>query len=143
MMALGKLPAENIPTFMEQGMRAVILFGHGARNPEWAEPFHRIQAAMQAQSPEVPVALGFLELMQPTLEEAVDQLVAGGADEIAIVPIFMAAGSHIRKDLPQRAADAMDRHPGLTIHLAPPVGEAAPVIEAMARYALNPPVAEE
>jgi len=119
--------------------KAVILFGHGARNPEWAEPFHRIRAAMLAKEPAVPVALGFLELMQPSLEEAIDQLVKDGADELVIVPIFMAAGSHVKKDLPQRAADAMDRHAGLTITLAPPVGEAVPVIDAMATYALNPP----
>ncbi|HEY3433197.1 MAG TPA: CbiX/SirB N-terminal domain-containing protein [Rhodocyclaceae bacterium] len=119
--------------------KAVILFGHGARNPEWAEPFHRIRAAMLVKEPAVPVALGFLELMQPSLEEAIDQLVKDGADELVIVPIFMAAGSHVKKDLPLLAADAMDRHAGLTITLAPPVGEAVPVIDAMATYALNPP----
>lgn len=118
--------------------RAVILFGHGARNPEWAEPFHRIRAAMLAQAPDVPVALGFLELMQPSLEEAIATLVTDGADDITIVPVFMAAGSHVKKDLPQRAADALDRHPGLVIHLAPPVGEAPDVIDAMARHALMP-----
>ena len=123
--------------------KAVILFGHGARNPEWAEPFHRIRAAMLAKEPSVPVVLGFLELMQPSLEEAIDQLVKDGADELVIVPIFMAAGSHVKKDLPQLAANAMDRHAGLTITLAPPVGEAVPVIDAMAAYALNPPPLDE
>lgn len=118
--------------------RAVLLLGHGARNPEWAEPFHRIRAAMVLRAPEVPVALGFLELMQPGLEEAIASLVAEGADDITIVPVFMAAGSHVKKDLPQRAADALDQHPGLTIHLAAPVGEVASVIDAMATHALTP-----
>lgn len=120
--------------------KAVILFGHGARNPEWAQPFHRIRAAMAVTAPEVPVALAFLELMRPSLDEAVDQLVAAGIDEISVVPIFMAGGSHVKKDLPRMAADAMDRHSGLTIGIAPPVGEAEPVIAAMAAYALNAPV---
>lgn len=121
-------------------MKAVILFGHGARNPEWAEPFHRIRAAMLARAPAVPVALGFLELMQPSLEQAIDDLVRNGADDIAIVPIFMAAGSHVKKDLPRMAADAMARHAGVRIGIAAPVGEAADVIEAMATYALQPPL---
>ena len=55
-------------------MKAVILFGHGARNAEWAEPFHRIRAAMQEKAPEVRVELAFLELMRPTLDEAFLQL---------------------------------------------------------------------
>ncbi|MCK9285049.1 MAG: CbiX/SirB N-terminal domain-containing protein [Rhodocyclaceae bacterium] len=116
----------------------IILFGHGARNPEWAEPFQRIRAAILRSAPQTPVELGFLELMQPSLDEAIDRLVQGGVGRISIVPIFMAAGSHVKKDLPQRAANAMDRHPGLTIDIAAPVGEATSVIDAMAAYALNP-----
>jgi len=64
-------------------------------------------------------------------------LVRQGATEIVIVPIFIAAGSHIKRDLPRRAADAMDRHPGIAIHIAPPVGEAQQVLAAMAAYALE------
>ncbi len=118
-------------------MKAVILFGHGARNAEWAEPFHRIRAVMQEKAPEVRVELAFLELMRPTLDEAVDTLVAAGADRIDIVPIFMAAGSHVRKDLPQMAANAMDRHASLEIAVAAPVGESPAVLGAMAEYALQ------
>lgn len=120
--------------------RAVILFGHGARNAEWAEPFHRIRAAMEAAAPEVPVALAFLELMRPSLDESIESLAGAGAKEITIVPVFVAGGSHVKKDLPRMAADAMDRYPGVVIGIAPPVGEAEPVIAAMAAYALNAPV---
>lgn len=133
----------NIPKGENDMKQAVILFGHGARNPDWAEPFHRIRAAMAEQGPSVPVVLGFLELMQPSLDEAIEGLVRDGVDVITVVPIFMAAGSHVRKDLPQLAADAMDRHPGLLIRLAPPVGEAPSVIAAMAAFALNPPLGKD
>ena len=57
--------------------------------------------------------------------------------EIVVVPIFMAAGSHVKKDLPQMAAGAMDRHAGLVIELAAPVGEADPRIGRNGEYALN------
>ena len=118
-------------------MKGILLFGHGARNPEWAQPFHRIRDAILAREPEALVAPGFLELMRPSFDEGVDCLVRQGATQIVVVPIFMAAGSHIKKDLPQLAANAMDRHAGLTIELAAPVGEAATVLAAMADYALG------
>lgn len=118
-------------------MRGILLFGHGARNPEWAQPFHRIRDAILARDPQALVEPGFLELMRPTFDEGVDCLVRQGATEIVVVPIFMAAGSHVKKDLPQMAANAMDRHAGLVIELAAPVGEAAPVLAAMADYALQ------
>lgn len=117
-------------------MKGVLLFGHGARNPEWAEPFFAIRDLMGARDSATPVEMGFLELMQPSFDEAVDTLVRRGATDIVVVPIFMAAGSHVKKDLPRMAADAMERHSGLVIELAAPVGEAAPVLAAMADYAL-------
>ena len=118
-------------------MKAILLYGHGARNPEWAEPFHRIRDAIKSRDPKALVEPGFLELMRPTFDEGVACLVDQGATEIVVVPIFMAAGSHVKKDLPQLAANAMDRHPGLAIALAAPVGEAESVLAAMADYALT------
>lgn len=117
--------------------RGIILFGHGARNPDWAQPFHRIRAAIQAKQSDALVELAFLELMAPTLDEAIDSLVARGAGEISIVPIFMAAGGHIKQDLPRQAEAARARHPQLQVSIAAPVGEADYVIDAMANYALR------
>lgn len=51
--------------------------------------------------------------------------------------IFMAAGSHVKKDLPRLAADAMGRYEGLVIELAAPVGEVDAVLAAMAEYAMG------
>ena len=117
-------------------MKAILLFGHGARNPDWAKPFTRIREAILLREPKALVEPGFLELLRPSFDETVDSLARQGATEIVVVPVFMAAGSHIKKDLPQMAANAMDRHPGLNIGLAAPVGEAAAVLAAMADYAL-------
>lgn len=118
-------------------MKGILLYGHGARNPEWVRPFQRIRDAILAREPQALVEPGFLELTRPSFAEGIDCLVRQGATEIIVVPIFMAAGSHVKKDLPQLAANAMDRHAGLLIELAAPVGEAEPVLTAMADYALK------
>ena len=125
--------------YLEGGdqVKGILLFGHGARNPEWAQPFQRIRDAILAREPGALVEPGFLELMRPSFDEGVECLVRQGATEIVVVPIFMAAGSHVKKDLPQMAADAMNRHVGLVIELAAPVGEAESVLRAMAAYALS------
>jgi sirohydrochlorin cobaltochelatase len=115
---------------------AIVLFGHGARNAEYVEPFHRIREAMLARNPQAKVAIGFLELSQPTLEDAIDALLAQGARSIRIVPIFFAPGRHVLKDLPERAAGVLDRHPGVEIELADAVGTVPSVVDAMADYAL-------
>jgi hypothetical protein len=82
-------------------MKGILLYGHGARNPEWAQPFHRIREAIKARDPRTLVEPGFLELMRPTFDEGVNCLVEQGATKIIVVPIFMAAGSHVKKDSPR------------------------------------------
>ena len=118
-------------------MKGIILFGHGARAADYIRPFERIRAAMAAREPGALVDLGCLEVTPPSLEESVASLVSRGVSRISVVPVFIGPGRHVLKDLPQLAADAMDRHPGLEITLAPPVGESAAVIEAMANFALD------
>lgn len=117
--------------------KGIILFGHGARNAEYLEPFRRIRETVLASEPQARVGLGFLELTQPSLEATIDAFVADGVLHIVIVPIFFAPGRHVLKDLPQLAAAAIDRHPQLEIEIAPAVGESPEVIAAMARFALD------
>jgi sirohydrochlorin cobaltochelatase len=117
--------------------RAIVLFAHGARDPRWAEPFEAVAARVRAMLPDGRVALAFLELMTPTLAEAVERLAAEGATVIDIVPLFLGTGGHVRKDLPA-LVDALGRaHPGLALQLHPAIGEHAAVVEAMARAAVE------
>lgn len=117
-------------------MKGIILFGHGSRTAEYIRPFERIRDAMASQQPDAVVELGFLELTRPSLDESIECLVGRGVTSISVVPIFIGPGRHVLKDLPQLAANAMDRHPTLEIALASPVGEAQEVIDAMAKFAL-------
>lgn len=118
-------------------MKAIVLFAHGARNPDWAKPILAIRDAMLERAPQVMVEAAFLEFISPQLPEIVDSLVAAGHKTITIVPMFMAQTGHTKRDLPALLDAAMERHPGLTIHLATPIGEAAGVVAAIAEYALK------
>jgi sirohydrochlorin cobaltochelatase len=114
-----------------------VLFAHGARDPRWAEPFEAIAARVRAALPGGLVALAFLELMAPTLADAVAGLVAEGATAIEIVPLFLGTGGHVRNDLPL-LVDALRRaHPTLALQLHPAIGEHASVVAAMARAAIE------
>lgn len=117
---------------------AFILFAHGARDPEWAGPLERLREAMRAASPHAVVSLAFLEFMQPGLPEAIDDLVAAGMHAVRVVPVFLAQGGHVKRDLPAMMAAARLRHPGLTLTLAHALGESDAVIAVMAQVALAP-----
>ena len=113
-------------------MKALILFAHGARDPAWAEPFEQLRLAVKLRLPETPVELAYLEFMQPDLLSAAERMVAAGADQIDIVPAFMAQGNHLKRDLPELMKTAQARHPGAAFTLRAALGESPAVREAMA-----------
>ena len=107
----------------------IILFAHGSREPQWARPFESLAAVLSASH---AVRVAYLELMQPSLADAVASLAGEGVRTIRVVPVFLAAGRHLREDLPRLAALARERFPGVQIDVEPPIGEQASVIEAIA-----------
>ncbi|RJG05603.1 cobalamin biosynthesis protein CbiX [Noviherbaspirillum cavernae] len=114
--------------------RALILFGHGARDARWAAPFKRLQQIVQQQLPDVTVTLAFLELMPPQLPELVEQLEEGGHTEATIVPVFFGQGGHVLRDLPLIIEKLRQDHAEMTIKVAGAVGEDADVLNAVATY---------
>ncbi|GLU35453.1 CbiX/SirB N-terminal domain-containing protein [Trinickia caryophylli] len=116
----------------------IVLFGHGARDARWAEPFERLaQKLRDACGPVTPVSLAFLELMSPDLPTAIAQQVAAGCTVVAVVPVFVGVGGHIRRDLPTVLDRCRAAHPGVEIRCAAPVGEDEAVLDALARYSLR------
>jgi sirohydrochlorin cobaltochelatase len=103
--------------------RAIVLFGHGARDPQWADPMKRLQAMLAAQLPEVQVELAFLELMLPSLPDTVDCMVMGGVENIQVVPIFFGKGGHLKNDFPVLMTELQQKYPALTIEATPAVGQ--------------------
>ena len=56
--------------------KAIILFAHGARDPEWARPFEHLRDEVAARIAGVKVVVAFLEFMQPPLADAIEALEA-------------------------------------------------------------------
>ena len=106
----------------------IVLFAHGSRDRDWARPFNQLAEILRKKC-DGPVAVAYLELMSPTLEEAIASL---GVSSVRVVPVFLGHGGHVKDDLPKLVAAAQKKHAGVTIHLDPAIGEQPTVIEAIA-----------
>lgn len=115
----------------------ILLFAHGARDPNWALPFEAVANRMRTRpapgaEPSPAVTLAFLEFMSPDIATAGDELVAQGCTQVSVVPLFLGAGGHVRKDLPKLLDELAARHPGVSWRLCPAVGETDILIQGMA-----------
>lgn len=116
---------------------ALILFGHGARDPAWAAPLLRVRGAMLARQPSARIELAFLEFIAPNLADCVAGLAGEGIGRIVVLPMFIAQGGHLQRQVPEMLAALRIAHPGIEFELASPVGECDAVIQSMAAVGLE------
>lgn len=134
--------SENPETGKGAGLRsslsthrsALILFAHGARDPEWAEPFRAIAARVAAERKDLTVKLAFLEMQPPSLADVITELAAAGHGTIHIAPLFMAQGGHLKKDVPLLLDGIRKRQPGLILTLLPAIGDVPGLRDAIAGW---------
>jgi len=118
---------------------AVLLCGHGSRDPQAVGEFDIAAAALRARlaslAPAGDVAdfaAGYLEFARPTIGEALAALRARGASRIVAVPGMLFAASHVKNDLPWEMNSFMAANPGTEIHLARDLAIDAKLLEAAA-----------
>lgn len=121
---------------------AVVLFAHGARDPEWAMPFRRIEQRLRGARPHAVIRLAFLEFMLPGLPQTIDDVIAAGAQRVMVVPLFMAPGGHLKHDVPRLIVAAQKQHPGVDILLKPTIGEVDDITDAIANWVESLIIAE-
>jgi sirohydrochlorin cobaltochelatase len=116
---------------------ALILFAHGTRDPEWANPMRRVQAVLRQRVAGMSVELAFLEFMAPTLTDCATALVAGGARKVVVMPMFIARGGHLKNEVPVMLEALRSTYPEVEFVLGGAIGENEIVVQAMADAALQ------
>ena len=79
---------------------AVLICGHGSRDPDAIAEFELLAAALRPRLPTVAFAIGYLEFARPTIRDGLAALAARGARRILAVPGMLFAASHVKNDLP-------------------------------------------
>jgi len=96
---------------------AVLLCGHGSRDPEAIEEFEIAAAALRRRLAPQDFATGYLEFAQPTIQQGLADLMARGARRILAVPGMLFAASHVKNDLPWEMNSFMAANPGIEVRL--------------------------
>jgi len=99
----------------------VLLVNHGSRQPHASVFAEELAARLRRDDPARPVAVSFLELTEPTIGQALRQLVAGGTTTLRVVSLLFSAGYHYRIDLPAALDAVRESHPRIRMRIAAPL----------------------
>jgi sirohydrochlorin ferrochelatase len=103
--------------------RALLIVDHGSRRPEAHEHVERLAAQVRERAPELYVYVAHLEVVPPSVEDALAQCAREGMTEVAVHPLFLIPGRHLTHDLPEQIERARARHPELVVRLLDALGE--------------------
>lgn len=85
---------------------ALVVVAHGSRDPRALSTVRALLDKVRELRPTLPVHLGHIELNEPLLP---DTLAALGDREAILVPLLLSRGYHIKRDIPEMAAESQVR----------------------------------
>lgn len=105
-------------------MKALVLVAHGSRraasNQEVKELACEIAGLVGGTYPLMGV--GFLELAEPLIPEALEKVIAEGATDIDVFPYFLSAGRHVVADVPHEVNSVQEKYPGISVTMLTHLG---------------------
>jgi sirohydrochlorin cobaltochelatase len=110
---------------------ALLVVGHGSRDPRGAGEFHELVALVRKRAPNLAVEGGFIELSRPPISECVERLVEGGFHRVAAVPLMLLAAGHAKDDIPATLVREKVRHPEVTFEYGRALGIRPELLELM------------
>jgi sirohydrochlorin ferrochelatase len=120
---------------MTKDKTALLLIAHGSRQEEANADLHDIVAEMRKRGEYDVVEGAFLEMAEPTIEEAGGRCVAQGARKVVLLPYFLSAGVHVRQDLAGIREKLAETFVGIEFRLAEPLGPHPLLVEIVVERA--------
>lgn len=100
----------------------LVLIAHGSRHAEANADLHDLAARLRERNVFNGVFASFLELAPPDILAAGRQAVADGAERVILLPYFLSAGVHVRRDLTAARETLAGEFPTVGFVLAEPLG---------------------
>lgn len=115
---------------------SILLVAHGSRSDGSIAEMGELAGLLRMRCADTMVTTGYLELCDPPALEAAEELIAGGARSMVVVPVMLHAAGHSKSDVPAVVGSLRERHEGLRVLYARPLG-ADHALLALARRRLE------
>lgn len=123
----------------------LVIAAHGTRDAAGEQVARDLTARVAALLPDIDVSVGFVELCEPSVTEALiaaaarlpepapDAVPGGAGRRVVVVPLMLGTGNHVRADIPGFIDEALERFPGVSFDYARHLGPAPALMAAVDR----------
>jgi len=80
--------------------KGMLLVGHGSTMPYNQQLVEKTAALIREHDADFIVKCGFMNMNKPTIKESMNEFRHEPIDALVVVPLFLAKGVHIEKDIP-------------------------------------------
>jgi sirohydrochlorin cobaltochelatase len=80
--------------------KGMLLVGHGSKLPYNQELVEKTAAIIKEKNTDYIVKCGFMNLNTPSIKNSLEEFRKEPIDVLVVVPLFLAKGVHIEKDIP-------------------------------------------
>src|SRR5262249_55524814 len=114
---------------------ALLLIAHGSREDlANADLCHAVNE-LRRRGEFAIVEAAFLELAEPDIDAGGAACVAQGANQIVLLPYFLSAGVHVKRDLENARSRLATKYPQVDFRLAEPLGPHPLLLQVLAERA--------
>ncbi|MEA4978017.1 MAG: CbiX/SirB N-terminal domain-containing protein [Methanomassiliicoccaceae archaeon] len=131
---------ERISDLCREKECSIVVIGHGSRL-QYNREVVKANAERLTERGYENVYYGFNEFNDPSIEAAMSVAVGSGAQDIAVLPLFIASGAHLAEEIPEKLGIPMNSYGGVSdlygrevnIYYAMPVGDDPRLVEVLVK----------
>lgn len=116
-------------------MKTLIILAHGSRREESNLEIKCLAEKVKVLSGKEYELIkhAYLELIEPSLPQAIDNSINNGATNITVFPYFLNSGNHVKRDIPDMIKTAEKKYPDCVFSVSACIG----MIEDMPKLILE------
>jgi sirohydrochlorin cobaltochelatase len=107
----------------------ILVVGHGTRKAAGADQLRQLVQHMRDLRPHWSCYESFLELAEPTIEQAVATAASQGITRMLVVPVLLFSAAHAKSDIPDAVAESASAHGVSLLGQTPSLGTEPTVLQ--------------
>lgn len=107
----------------------ILVVGHGTRKAAGADQLKQLVQHMRDLRPRWSCYESFLELAEPTIDQAVATAASQGIARMLVVPVLLFSAAHAKSDIPDAVADSAAKHGVSLLGQTPSLGTEPTVLQ--------------